>query len=80
MIGYNNVNVVYRVITKYSTYTENYAISSATGCVTHSYAGQPADGGVRIEVVTVLNYTVSGTSATPLWDGVTPSLNVTAPR
>jgi hypothetical protein len=77
LTGYDNISVVYQVATMYSTYQDNYQISSTTGCVTHSYPGQPSDGNVQIQVLNVLNYSVSGTSSTPLWNGVKPSLTLT---
>ena len=78
LTGYNNINVVYQVTTMYSTFQENLQISSSTGCVSKSYPGQPDGGTVQIQVLNVINYTVSG-NTTPLWNGVTPSLTLMTP-
>ena len=79
LTGYTNINVVFQVTTMYSTFQENLQISSTTGCLSKSYPGQPDGSNVQIQILNVINYTVSGTTSTPLWNGVKPSLTIPTP-
>lgn len=79
LTGYSNINVVYQVVTMYSTFQENLQISSSTGCLSKSYPGQPDGSNVQIQILNVLNYTVSGATSTPLWNGATPRLTLVSP-
>lgn len=79
LTGQTNTSVRYRVITRYSTFTEDLKIDPATGCVAHTYNGLPYGSTFRVEVLDVVDYNTGGGSSS-LWDGIKPNLDLASPK